>query len=510
MAERRRGIVYLVGAGPGDPGLLTRRGAELLQGAQAVVYDSLVSEMVLALIAPQAERYDAGKRASRHTLAQEEIHALLARLAGEGKTVVRLKGGDPFLFGRGGEEGEFLRARGIPFEVVPGVSSAIAAPAYAGIPVTHRRYNSELCLITGHEDPNKEGRPIDWPALARGHKAIAMLMGMAHLGKNLARLLAEGLPPATPAALIQWGTTPRQRTCLATAATLLEEARRQGIAAPAVCVIGEVVALRRHLSWFEQRPLFGRSVLVTRDAAQAPEMAEKLLRLGAQPLLLPVIEIVPRPADDAWSTFAQQFARRGWLILTSANAVRLFFERLYAQGRDARQLSGLSVMAIGPATAQALARHGIAADRVAEEFCAEGILAALATDEIAGQNFFLPRAAAASEVLPQKLRAAGGHVFEYALYHTAVPAGARERLDEILRQEQIDWICCTASSTVRHFLELLGDRPLPEGAKFASIGPVTTRALLRCGRKPAVEGRAYTVDGLLAAMAEFEVKAKTR
>jgi uroporphyrinogen III methyltransferase/synthase len=501
------GKVYLVGAGPGDPGLITRKGAACLRRAQVVVYDYLANPALLELAPPGAERIYVGKRAGRHAMPQEEINRLLCRLAGEGKTVVRLKGGDPFVFGRGGEEASALAAAGVAWEVVPGVTSAVAAPAYAGIPVTDRRAATEVAFVTGHEDPTKGGSTIDWAALA-GMGTVVFLMGVGRLAQICARLVEHGKPPETPAATIRWGATPRQQTVVGTLADLPRRVEEAGIRPPAVTVVGPVVALRQELAWFERLPLFGRRVVVTRTRRQASRLSAALRELGAEVLEIPTIAIVP-PADPRpLAEACTRLDRYHWLVFTSPNGVESFFAALDEAGRDSRSLAGIKVAAIGPATAQGLAARGVRAEVVARRFVAEGLLEALGGHELRGRRVLIPRAEKAREILPETLARRGAVVEVVPAYRTVVPEDSRRRLQEAL-EAGVDAITLTSSSTVRHLVELLGPEQSRELARrcqageitLASIGPVTTAAARELGLEVAVEADPHTIDALVAALA---------
>lgn len=497
---KKIGTVYLVGAGPGDPGLITKRGIEYLNAAKVVVYDYLVSKELLSYAPGSAEMIYVGKKSKDHTLPQTQIEELLVNKAKEGKEVVRLKGGDPSIFGRVGEEAEYLVAHNVPFVIVPGISSAIAVPAYAGIPVTHREKNSELVIVTGHEGAGKEKTDIDWQALARGKKTIIFLMGIAKLADNMQRLLAEGIEKTLPVALIEWGTTNKQRSCLATVETIVSKAAAEKIKAPAICIIGNVVQLREKLNWFEKRPLFGQTVLVTRARKQAEKICTQLSSLGARVINLPAIEIKARPFAKEWKNYLEKLSTSGWLIFTSVNAVELFFQQLYEEGLDSRFLHKLKVAAIGPKTAESCKKYGIVIDKLSKQFTAEGLLAVFAAEKISGNNFFLPRAAEARVLLAEELAKAGGNVFEYKLYDTVIPAESRELMQQIMAEDEPDWITFTSGSTVRNFLDLYAKKKISKKTKIVSIGPITSEELKKAGYTVAAEAKEFTVEGLLAAM----------
>jgi len=493
------GTVYLVGAGPGDPGLLTLRAAELLASADVLVHDALVSPEIVERAA-RAKRIFAGKRGGvRSPLAQEEINALLVELGRRHEVVVRLKGGDPFVFGRGGEEALALREAGIPFEVVPGVTAGVAAPAYAGIPVTHRRLSAGVTLVTGHEDPSKYETDLDWAALARGNGTLVFYMSVGKMTENFGRLIEGGRAPDTPAAAIEWGTYPRQRTVVGTLTTLPEIARAAAIGAPSIVIVGDVVSLREELAWFDRRPLSGARVVVTRARAQASGFAARLAELGAEVLQLPAIRVEP-PADPAPLRRAAEEAERfDWIVFTSANGVEHFFAALAEGGRDARALAGVRLCAIGPATAGALEARSLRADLVPDEFVAEAALEALAAaGPVAGTRILLPRADIARAVLPEGLRARGAEVVEVDAYRTVRDGAGAEEVRRRLDAGEIDLVTFTAASTARSFAELVGTDV--GAAKVASIGPVTSAAARELGMRVDVEAAEHTIPGLLDAV----------
>jgi uroporphyrinogen III methyltransferase/synthase len=476
--------VALVGAGPGDPGLISARALELIAAADAILYDRLVPAAALEGARPGADLVYVGKEPGRPALPQEEVNARLVELARAGRRVVRLKGGDPFVFGRGGEEAEALRAAGVAFEVVPGVTAGTAAPAYAGIPVTHREAASAVAFVTGHEDPEKGEPGVDWEALARFPGTLVLYMGVGRLGRIARGLIAAGRPPDEPAAVVERGTLPGQRTVLATLETVADRAGQAGVRPPAVAVIGRVAALRERLAWLEDRPLHGRTVAVTRARAQASELAARLRELGAQVIEAPAIRVEPLPVE------LPDLAPYDLVCFTSPNGVRLFFERLPG---DARALGGKLVAAIGPGTARALGEHGIAADVVPEKAVAEGLLDALAGRAV--RRALLARAAEARDVLPDGLRERGAQVDVLGLYRTVAEPLDRDRLAAAC---DADAITFTSSSTVRFFLEAARGRR-PRG-RIASIGPVTSAALREHGLEPDVEAAEHDIHGLVRAL----------
>lgn len=495
--------VYLIGAGPGDPGLFTLRGRDCLAEADVVIYDALANDALLAHARKDAELIYVGKVAGNHALSQDGINELLVDKAREGKVVARLKGGDPYIFGRGGEEAEALLAAGIPFEEVPGISSTIAAPAYAGIPLTHRNLASSVTIITGHEHPDKPGSVHNWQALARSASTLVFVMGMKNLPDIARNLLAAGMAPSTPAALVYRGTTPSQRSLVATLEDLPQAAADQHFSNPSVIVVGRVCSLHDRLGWFEQRPLFGRSVVVTRAREQASGLAQDLARLGANVIQCPTIEISPLADYAELDAAITRLSEYAWCIFTSVNGVRWFWKRLDAAGKDSRALGLCRVAAIGPATAEALEARGIRPDFIPERYVAEGVVAGLlARGRVDGVRMLLPRAAKAREVLPDELRKAGALVDVISAYET-VPAATRK--DEVLERMQagrLDCITFGSSSTVENFLSLIPAQTLrahPE-VRLAAIGPVTAKTLETHGLPCHIMPEEYTIPALVQAL----------
>ena len=480
--------VYLVGAGPGDPGLLTARALELIAAADVVIYDRLIPESALQGAHRGAELVYAGKEGGGPSMPQAEIERLLIEHGAAGKLVVRLKGGDPFVFGRGGEEAEALRQAEVPFEVVPGVTAGVAAPAYAGIPVTHREAASAVAFITGHEDPAKSDSVLDWRALAAFPGTLVVYMGVRQLSAISDRLIAAGRDRGQPAAVIERGTLPGQRTVVATLATLAGEAASAGIRAPAIALFGPVAALHERLHWVERRPLYGATVAVTRARAQASGLANRLRELGATVIEAPAIKIAPRNGT------VPELSRYDLICLTSPNGVRLLFDGLLASRRDARELAGARVAAIGPGTAGALREHGVIADIVPERFVAEGLVEALA--DLPVRRALIARAAQARDVLPDALRARGAEVDVIELYETVAERLSEPQLEAI---GSADYVTFTSSSTVRFFFDAAGERLRP-GTRLVSIGPVTTSALRERGHEPHVEASRHDIDGVIEAL----------
>ena len=495
----------MIGAGPGDPGLITLRGVECLQAADVVVYDYLAGAALLAHASPEAELIYVGKKASDHTMSQEEINQLIVKYASEGRIVARLKGGDPFIFGRGGEEAEELVEAGIPFEVVPGVSSVVAAPAYAGIPLTHREHTASVGFFTGHEDPTKADSSLDWSKLATGLGTMVFVMGVGNLDKITANLVEAGRPKETEAALVRWGTTPDQFTVTGTLEDITEKARAAGLKPPAVLVVGGVVGLRKRLNWFETRPLFGRRIMVTRTREQASRLTKKLATLGAGVIECPTIRLVPpddwKPVDQA----IQGLSSFDWLVLTSPNGADFFFKRLKTLGLDARSLAGVKLAAIGPATADKYEEFGLKADLLPQKFVAEGLIEALFETGVNGRKILLARAMEARPVLPEKLTESGAEVTEVTLYQTLPPERLTLEAEKALESGKIDLVTFTSSSTVTNLVRLLGDRlkAFQAAAPAAVIGPITAETAREHGFNVAAEAEEYTVDGLVKAAADY-------
>ncbi len=480
--------VYLVGAGPGDPGLLTARALELIATADVIVYDRLIPASALDGARPDARLIYAGKEGGGPSVTQDEIQQALLEHGAAGDSVVRLKGGDPFVFGRGGEEAEALREAGVQFEIVPGVTAGVAAAAYAGIPVTHRDAASAVAFVTGHEDPDKHESALDWEALARFPGTLVLYMGVGRLPAIARRLIEGGRPASQPAAVIERGTLPDQRVVTGTLESIADVAAREALRAPAILLFGPVAALRRNLAWFESRPLAGVTVAVTRARAQASELAAKLRGLGAAVVEAPAIRIVPIDGP------APEIERYDLVCLTSPNGVQALFDRVLRAGRDARAFAGARLAAIGPGTAAALAHRGLIADVVPERFVAEGLVEALA--DVPVERALVARAAQARDVLPEALRDRGAEVDVVALYETvAAPIGERAAT----AVAAADYVTFTSSSTVRFFFDSAGEA-LSEGTRLVSIGPVTSEALRERGREPDVEASRHDIDGLVQAL----------
>jgi uroporphyrinogen III methyltransferase/synthase len=471
------GAVYLVGAGPGDPDLLTIKAQRLLCMADSILYDNLANHALLDLAPADAERLYVGKKKSQHAFTQDEIAAMLIERARLGKRVVRLKGGDPFIFGRGGEEAEALADAGVPFEVVPGVTAALGIAAYAGIPLTHRSHTSVVTFVTGH-DPGM----IDWSRVGQA-ETLVILMGLTTFAEIARRIMKEGRSPDTPAAAVRWGTRPDQETIVGTLGSLPGLIAGRGLKPPATIIVGDVVQLREKLQWYERLPLFGKKIVVTRPRDQAAELTARLHALGADVVEIPAIEIQPLPWTLGYP------GRYDWLIFTSVNGVRCFMDRI----PDVRALRG-RICAIGPATRAAIETLHLKVELIGEEYVAESLLEAFAQHDLSGKKVLIARAAVARDVLPEGLRARGGHVDVLEVYRTIAPANLAEQANRV---QSADWVTFTSSSTVENLMRAVGTIG---SAKVATIGPVTSATARRLGIEVAVEASPYTVDGLVSAL----------
>lgn len=500
----KAGKVYLVGAGPGDPGLITIKGLECLKEADVIIYDRLLDDRLLDSAAFAAERIYVGKAAGEHTKPQAEINQLLVAKAKEGKTVVRLKGGDPFVLGRGGEEAEVMVQNHIPFEVVPGVTSAIAVLAYAGIPVTHRGLASSFAIITGHEDSSKEDSSINWEKLATGVDTLIFLMGMKNLPEIVSKLIEFGRPPDTSVAVIKEGTRPEQKTVVGSLMDIMAKVKDNHLTPPAIIVVGEVVRLRDKLRWFDSRLLFSKRILVTRARHQASVLSRLLAERGAEPIELPSIDIQPIADSTDLDQAISNLKRYHWIIFTSVNGVVSFWQRLKNLKLDSRALCGRQIGAIGPATAEALASRGVTPDYVPEIYTTEGIVAGLGQRDIVGQRFLLPRADKADKDLVQGISNLGAEVHEVTAYHTLPASESIERARRMLISGEIDVITFTSSSTVTNLVAAFQGEPLPiNQAKIACIGPKTAEAASRAGLKVDILASEQTISGLVEAIEDY-------
>ena len=503
---KNTGIVFLIGAGPGDPGLLTLKGKACIEQADTIIYDYLANRELLKFSKPNAEIIFAGKRKGNMILPQEKINELLVEKAREGRTVARLKGGDPFIFGRGGEEALALVTEGIPFEVVPGVTSAVAVAAYAGIPLTHRDYVTTLAFTSGHEDPSKHEPKIPWRALAKDMGTVVFYMGISNLQGIVSNLIKFGCDPKTPIALIRWGTRPDQETLVGTLENIVRGSKIRAFSPPVTIIVGEVVRLRKDLNWFEKKPLFRKRVLVTRASGQAKELVQSLSHYGAEPVEYPTIQIIAVPDFSDLDQALKDITSYDWLIFTSANAVKFFFERLTSLRKDARTLAGIEIAVIGEKTRDALKKRNVEADLVSEEAVAEGLVEAFSNMDLFGKHFLIPRAREAREVLPEALRKKGGVVDIVEVYQTVIPDGDRDWLVKKFKNKEIDVVTFTSASTVRNFFEMI-DAPvaqkLLEGVVLVSIGPITQQEVENFGMKIQVLPQEQTVESMVEALVHY-------
>jgi uroporphyrinogen III methyltransferase / synthase len=502
MSSKPEGICYLVGAGPGDPGLITLRGRECIEHAEVIIYDSLCNPEILKWATADAEIIYAGKKPREHSMPQEEINALLVEKTKAGKAVVRLKGGDPFLFGRGGEEAEALVDAGLRFEVVPGVSSAIAGPAYAGIPVTHRGYSSQLTIFTGHEDPAKSESGVDYAILARQPGTKVMLMGMERLEQIVSTLLKEGADPQMPVALVRCATTGAQETLRGVLRTICDIMRERDFTAPAIAVFGGVVRMRDRLNWFETRPLFGRKIVVTRSRKQASTLASRLRNLGADVIELPTIRIEPPRDLLEFGQLVQEAHQYDWIVFTSVNGVTAFFEMFFKLYDDAREIGPARIAAIGPETAQRVKDYHLKVDLHPAEFVVEGLIREFQKHgSLENQRILIPRAEVTREVLATELTAMGAIVDEAIAYRTVPEDSDVSGGISRFRQEGADLIVFTSSSTAQNFMAL--NLPFPQHLKMGSIGPITSKTMRELGLKVDIEARQHDIPGLVKAICRF-------
>ncbi len=507
---QKKGKVYLVGAGPGDPGLITLRGKFLLQRAEVVVYDYLANKKLLNYVPTDAEFIYAGKKGGGlHAFTQEGINQLLVDHATAGKRVVRLKGGDPFIFGRGAEEIEDLVKAGIDFEVVPGVTSATAAATYAGIPITHRDYTASVAFVTGHEATGKKKSNIAWDKLATGAGTIVVYMGIKNLPIITKKLMDNGRAPDTPVAVVRWASTPIQQSVVGTLETITEVVRKKGIKPPALVIVGEVVKLRKSIDWFEKRPLFGKRMVVTRTREQASELVSRLEEHGAECLEYSTIHI---EAVDDYQLLDQAVADMesyDWILFTSLNAITYFFKRLNELNRDSRILAGIRIGAVGRATADALLQYGLLADLIPEKFTGAGLAESLIAGKVEGKNILLPRALKAMETLPEMLNDAGAKVTVAPVYRNVPPKGRRDELRSQLQEGEIDLLTFTSSSTVTNFLTMVdADSPeqlrkLLDGVKIAAIGPITAETVTDNGLTVDIQPDNYTIIDMVDAIVGY-------
>lgn len=515
--EKKKGIVYLVGAGPGDIGLLTVKGLRCLQKAEVVIYDFHLNAQILNYISHKAELIYAGKRGGHHTMTQDQINRAIVEKAKEGKIVCRLKGGDPFVFGRGGEEAQELVKEAILFEVVPGVSSSVAAPAYAGIPLTHRLYSSSFAVIPGYEDTTKEESSINWEKLATGVGTLVFLMAVKNIDELTQKLIEHGRSPDTPVAVVRWGTRPDQKTIMSTLKDIAALVREKDIKPPAVMVIGDVVSLRNELNWYEKKPMFGQRILVTREHSGGFESLEEL---GAEVLQFSTIEIVPPETWDELDAAIRNIHTYDWLIFTSTNGVKYFFSRLFEKSVDIRELKGLKICAVGTKTESAVNRFGIRVDLVPEEFRAEGLIEAFVkgssrfkvrgsseniehrtsnTERLRGIKFLLPRAEVAREIFPEKVRELGGVIDVPVAYRAIKPDYHGKRLKRFLKEGRITIATFTSAATFTNFRDIMGEDAdeLLKNVAIAVIGPVTAQAIAKAGLTVDIMPKEATIEAMV-------------
>ncbi|MCK5696472.1 MAG: uroporphyrinogen-III C-methyltransferase [Desulfobacula sp.] len=500
------GKVYLIGAGPGDPGLLTIKAKECIETADVVVYDYLASSFLLNYAKKDAQIIYVGKKGGDHTLSQDKINLLLVDKAKLGLDIARLKGGDPFVFGRGGEEAQMLLSHAVPYEVIPGVTSAIAAPAYAGIPITHRDHTSFVSFITGHEDPTKKDTSMQWDVYAKSNATLVFLMGVKNLENIVKNLVKYGKLSNTPVALIRWGTTARQQTVTGTLDTIVERVKKANLTSPAIIIIGHVVSLRDELAWFDRRPLFGKRIVITRARAQASSLVSMLSRLGAHCIEIPTIQIVLPKDINPLKEFIKNIKSYDWLIFTSVNGVKFFFNTLFDMGKDVRALGHLKFACIGPVTKKRLKDFGIISDILPETYKAESVIDAFSTVEIKDKKVLLPRAKKARTILPEALTKMGAHLDEVIAYETLLNIEEKKELISLLENNEIDAITFTSSSTVSNFmsqLELKDTKKLLKNVVTASIGPITSDTARSFDIEPDIEAREYTIQGLVDSLLTY-------
>ena len=495
-----KGKVYLVGAGPGAEDLISLKGIECIKKADVIIYDFLANKKFLNYAKEDAEKIYVGKKGSCHTLKQPEINKLLVKKALEGNIVTRLKGGDPYIFGRGGEEAEELVKAEIEFEIVPGITAGVAASAYAGIPLTHRDFTSTVAFITGHERDDTHYSKIHWDKIATGIGTIVFYMGVKNLPNIVDNLIKNGRSANTPIALIRWGTLPVQQTVVGTLKDIVKKVEDAKLTAPAIIVVGEVVNLRKNLQWFDKKPLFGKNIIITRAREQASSLVNKLTEFGANVIEFPTIKITEPDDFTELDKAIENIRTYNWLIFTSVNGVKLFFKRLYFHKKDVRELYGIKVCAIGPKTAETFKEFGIYPDVIPEKYQAEFVVKALEKQGIKGKKFLLPRAKVAREILPEKIREKGGIIDIVTVYKTITPDTDKELVLNYLQNSNIDYITFTSSSTVKNFVEMFNDyniKKLLQNVKIASIGPITSNTIKEFGLIPYLEADEFTINGLI-------------
>ena len=497
-------IVYLVGSGPGDPGLITVKGLECIKKADVIVYDYLVNSVLLRNARKDVELIYVGKKGNQHTMEQDDINQLLVDKANENKIVTRLKGGDPYVFGRGGEEAIVLRENNILFEVVPGITAAIASPNYAGIPVTHRTCTSTFGLITGHEDPTKDQSDVDWEKLSTGLGTLTFYMGIKNLPNIVNQLVKHGRSADTPVAVIRWGTTTHQETVTGTLSTIVEIAK--DIKPPAITIVGEVVNLRDQLNWFESRPLFGKTIIVTRSRDQASVFSDQLIELGANVLEYPTINITDPDDFGPLDRELENLGSTDWLIFTSVNGVDAFFNRIFELGRDVRDLTGVKICSIGPSTTERIKEFHVSIDCQPPKYVAESVVEALKKiEEIKGKRFLMPRTDIARSYIPQELEKLGAEVSDIVAYKTVLATDGDNIVLDKLKDGEVDIVTFTSASTVKNFVKIIGEDNLSSfknNVQFASIGPITNESAKEMDIEISIKAEEYTIPGLVQAIVE--------
>lgn len=508
----KTGKVYLIGAGPGDPGLLTIKAKECIENADIVVYDYLASPFLLNYAKKNASIFYVGKKGSNHTLSQDKINLLLVEKAKNGNNIARLKGGDPYIFGRGAEEAQFLLANNIAYEVIPGITSAIAAPAYAGIPITHREHNSCVSFITGHENPEKKESSMQWELYAQSNATLVFLMGVKNLEHITYKLIEFKKDPKTPIALVRWGTTSKQQTITGTLDSIVETAKKAKFKSPAIIIIGNVVNLRDELAWFDKKPLFGKTIIITRARAQASSLVSKLSKLGAYCVEIPTIKIQETKDKSHIKKAIKNIKQYDWLIFTSVNGVKFFFKTLFAKGYDTRTLGNLKCACIGPVTKKRLLDYGIVSDILPDSYVAESVINAFSNFEIKNKKILLPRAKNARTILPKELTKIGAIVDEVIVYEAKPDISEKEKLISMLENNEIDIVTFTSSSTVSNFISLIKPKDcnrLMKNVVTASIGPITCDTAKSFGIKTDIQAKEYTIEGLVNSLIKYYDKNKS-
>jgi len=506
--KNKQGIVYLIGAGPGDPKLITLRGKECIQSSDILIYDYLANPVFLSWAKPEAEIIYVGKKGGTAHILQEEINDLILRKISAGKKVARLKGGDPFIFGRGGEEAEILADQGIPFEIIPGITSAISVPAYAGIPLTHRQFTSTVAFITGHEDPTKDTSTIDWERISTGAGTLVFLMSMSRLSNIVEKLQKHGLPATTPVAVIQWGTSPQQRTLVADLQSISQQVAEKGFGAPSIIVVGQVVSLREKLRWFEKKPLFGKTIVVTRARAQSSTFSQNLMELGALSIEFPTIRVSGLKDYKLLDEAIQDLSSYQWIIFTSVNGVDFFFQRLHELKKDSRAFSTGKVCAIGPETAASLRQQGIIPDYVPAEYRAEAIIDGFSSLGVKGTKILIPRALEARDILPEQLAGQGASVDVIPVYETLPDSADSPSLLNLIQKKAVNMVTFTSTSTVKNFCAVLQENNchIPEllkGVDIACIGPICAKAAESYGLEVRIMPKEYTIAAMTEAIVTY-------